>query len=154
MVKLDLDRLPDTARLDHTVEHGTVAQRDLGRGSARGLARRGVGEHADDVRRGTREVERMSTERIDLRHICVRDGGCRGFDRGLARVLRESVREHTVLDHAKTDDRERSDADQDGCDHERLTALTAHGVHSMRRDALAVTTKRGSPTNPSGTGSV
>lgn len=154
MVKLDLDRLPDAARLDHAVEHGTVTECGLGCGSARGLARRGVGEHADDVRGGTREVERMSAEPIDLRHVRVRDDGGCGFDRSLARVPRDGVREHAVLDRAKTDDRQGADADEDGRDHERLTALTAHGVHSMRRDALAVTTKRGSPTKPRGTGSV
>ncbi len=154
MVKLDLDRLPNAACLDHAVEHRTIAQRGLGRGSACRFTHRGVGEHADDVSGGSREIERMSVERIDPRDVGVRDGGGRGFDRSLARVLRNGAREHAVLDSTKTDDRKSADPDEDGRDHERLTALTAHGVHSMRRDALAVTTRRGSPTNPSGTGSV
>ena len=86
--------------------------------------------------------------------VGVRDGGGRSFDRGFAGVLREGVREHALLDRAQTDDRERTDPDQQGRDHERLAALTVHGIHSIRRDALAVTTKRGRPTNPSGTGRV
>ena len=96
----------------------------------------------------------MRTERSDAGDVRVRDdGGCR-FHCGFARILRDRVREHPVLDRTQADDRQRSDADQDRSDHESLTALAPHGIHSMRRDALAVTTNWGSPMIPSGTGTV
>ena len=89
-----------------------------------------------------------------MRDVGVRDSRGRGLDRGFAGVLRDGVREHALLDHSQADDGERADPDEHCRDHERLPALAIHGIHSMRRDALAVTTKRGSPTNPSGTGTV
>ncbi|TME88186.1 MAG: hypothetical protein E6I44_06935 [Chloroflexi bacterium] len=89
-----------------------------------------------------------------MRDIRVRDRRGRGFDRGFADVLRTCVRQHALLDHAQADDGERTDPDQQRRDYERLAALATQGIHSMRRDALAVTTKRGSPTKPSGTGNV
>ena len=154
MVELDLDRRTDTTRLDRAVENSTVACRDVGGCGARGLARSRIPEHADDVDRWTRDIERVRSYGIDPRDVRVRNDRGGRFHRGLTRILRGGVREHAVLDRAQTDDRERSDADQDRRDHERLTALALHGIHSMRREALAVTTKRGRPTNPSGTGSV
>jgi len=154
MLKLDLDRPAHAACLDRAIERGAVARRCLGRGGARGLARRRIREDASHVERRSWRIEGVCTERRELRHVRVSDGrGCR-LHRGFADVLSERVREHAVLNDAQTHDRERADPDQDRGDHERLTAFVVHGVHSMRRDALALTTKRGSPTKPRGTGSV
>ena len=152
VMELDLDRPAGAASLDGAVEYRAVARGRLGRCSARRLARGGLREQARDVDLRRRNVESVSAHRIETCDVRVRDGGGRSFDRGLARILRERVREHTILDHTQPNDRERANAEEDRRDHERLPALTAHGVHSMRREALAVTTKRGRPTNPSGTG--
>jgi len=154
MVELDLDRRAYAPRIDRAVEYRTVARRDVGGCGTRGLARRGIREHADDVDRWARDIERVCSYGIDPPDVRIRNdrGGC--LHGGLASILRDGVHQHAVLNRAQTDDRERPDADQDRCDHQRLTALAFHGIHSMRREALAVTTKRGSPTNPSGTGSV
>jgi len=154
MVELDLDRRADAPRADRAVEYPTVARRDVGGCGTRGLARRRIREHADDVGRRARDIERVRSYGIHPRNICVRNDGGGRFHRGLARILRESVREHAVLDSTQTNDRECADADQDRGDHERLAAVAFHGIHSMRREALAVTTNRGRPTKPSGTGSV
>lgn len=151
--ELDLDRGADAARLDRAVEQPAITRGRLGRGRARGLARRWLREHSHDVRPGTWNVGPVGTKRIQARHVDVRDRGGRGLDRGFAGILNARVHEHAVLHEAQADDRDRAHADEGRRDHERLTTLTAHGVHSMRRDALAVTTNRGSPTNPSGTGS-
>ena len=96
----------------------------------------------------------MSPDRVEMPGVGVRDGGGRSFDRGFAGVLCQRIREHALLHRTQADDRERTDPDQQGRDHKRLAALAVHGIHSIRRDALAVTTKRGRPTNPSGTGRV
>lgn len=154
MSELDLDLSAGAASLDHAIEHATVARDDIRRRRARGLLRRWVREDAGDISSGAWQFERASAKRIELREIRVRHGGGSGLDGRISRVLGERIREDAVLHRAKTHDRQRSDADEDRRDHQRLTALAAHGVHSIRRDALAVTTRRGSPTNPSGTGSV
>ena len=154
MPELDLDRRADAPRLDRAVEYRTVARRDIGGRGTRGFARRGVREHADDVDRRARDGERVRSYEIDPCDISIRNDRGGRLHRGLARILRDGVLEDAVLDRAQTDDRERSDRDQDRRNHECLTALVFHGIHSMRREALAVTTKRGSATKPSGTGSV
>lgn len=152
--ELDLDRGADAARLDRAVEHPAITRGRLGRGRTRGLARRWLREHADDVRPRTWNVERVGTQRIQARDVNVSDRGGGSLDRGFAGILNACVREHAVLHEAQADDRDRAHANENSRDHECLTTLTAHGVHSMRREALAVTTKFGSPTNPSGTGSL
>ena len=154
MAELDLDRRADAPRLDRAVESAAVARGDVGGCGARGLARRGIREQPDDVDRRARDIERMRTYGIDPRDICIRNDRGGRLHRGLARILPDGALEHAVLDRAQTDDRERTDPDQDRRDHERLAALVLHGIHSIRRVALAVTTKRGSPTNPRGTGNV
>ncbi len=153
MTQLDLDRGANTACLDRAVERAAVAGRGLGGGGARGLERRWVGKHACDVHRRTRNVERVNAQRVQPRDVGVRDDrGC-GFDRGFASASRLRTREHAILHHAQANDRECADPDEERRDQQRLTSFTLHGVHSIRRVALAVTTKRGSPRNPSGTGS-
>jgi len=154
MAELDLDRRADAPRLDRAVEDRAIARSDVGCRGTRRLARRRIREHADDVDRGTRDIERVRSYGLDPRDIRVRNDRGGRLHRGLAGILRDGVLEHAVLDGAQTDDRKRSDPDQDRRDHERLAALVFHGIHSMRREALAVTTKRGSPTKPSGIGSV
>ena len=154
MVKLDLDRRADAPRFDRAVEYSTVARRDVGGRGTRGLARRRIREQAGDIDRRARDIERVRSNGSNPRDICVRNDRGGRLHCGLARILRDGVLEHAVLDRAQTNDRQRSDPDQDRHDHERLAALVFHGIHSMRRDALAVTTRRGSPTNPRGTGNV
>jgi hypothetical protein len=61
MMELDLDRRTDAPRLDRAIECPTVACCDVGGGRARGLARRGIREHAHDVGCGARNIERVGS---------------------------------------------------------------------------------------------
>ena len=153
-MKLDLDRCTDAACIDDPIERGAASGRGLERCGAGGLTRRGIREETWDVGGRPRSIERVTADRVQMGDVRVGDGGGGGLDRRLTRILRERVREHAVLYQAQADHSERADADEDGRDDERLSALSGQGVHSMRREALAATTKRGSPTKPSGTGSV
>ena len=154
MAKLDLDRPTDTAHLDRTVEGRAVTCRRLRSGSPRGLACRRIREQADHIRGRMRDIECTSAEGVEMRDVPIGDRRGRCLDGRFAGVLRSRLLEYAVLDDAQADDGQRADADEDRRDDQRLTAFAAHGVHSMRRDALAVTTKLGSPANPSGTGRV
>ena len=99
----------------------------------------------EDERVGGQGVERS---RGPEQGVGDRRTGC--LDGGLAGAALLGVMEDAVLRRLEPDDRRRGEAEREHSEDERLSAISAQGVHSISRAASPRTTSAGSPMKDSG----
>ena len=80
----------------------------------------------------------------------VGEGRAGSLDRGFPSATLARIGEDAVLSRTKTDDRRGGNAEREDRQHEGLTAIVAHGVHSIERAASPRTTNAGRPMNDNG----
>ncbi len=102
------------------------------------------------TRRCAARAAELVTQGRDERELRVRHDHARGFDRGLTGPAFDGVGKDAILRGAKPDDRHRGDREREHREHEGLTPIVRHGVHSINRAARPPTTSAGSPMNESG----